>query len=85
MREEIIYRNPMELLVHPQNAFYFDALTENAYLQLKRSIEVDGVLEAALVTQDDIIVSGSNRKAICMELGKMLPTRVKILADCKSR
>ena len=78
MREEIIFRNPGELLVHPLNAFYFDPLKEDERLKLKQSIIEDGVLEAALVTQDDIIVSGSNRRNICLEIGIMIPTRKKI-------
>ncbi len=78
MREEILFRNPGELLVHPLNAFYFDPLNEDERMKLKKSIIEDGVLEAALVTQDDIIVSGSNRRNICLEIGIMIPTRKKI-------
>lgn len=64
----------MECLVsdlhdHPQNEFFFDPMEGQKRVEFIESIKVSGVIEPLIITQDNIIVSGHQRKAACEELG----------------
>ncbi len=78
MYQEVIFRNPRELFIHPLNAYFFDSPDEGVYQQLKKDIADEGVLEPVIITQDDVIVSGANRTAICIELDRSVPTITKL-------
>lgn len=54
---------------HPQNAFFFDPMEGQKWDEFLESIKESGVIEPLIITQDNVIVSGHQRKAACLELG----------------
>ena len=64
----------MECLVsdlhdHPQNEFFFDPMEGQKREEFIDSIRTSGVIEPLIITQDNVIVSGHQRKSACVELG----------------
>lgn len=54
---------------HPQNSFFFDDISGDAWDAFLDSVRTSGIIEPIVVTQDNIIVSGHQRVRACKELG----------------
>lgn len=61
--------NISELKSHPENAYYFDDIQGDSWIDFKKSIKDRTVIEPIIITQDRIIVSGHQRVRACKELG----------------
>ena len=68
--------NVSELIPHPNNDYFFDDITGEAWTAFLQSISTSGVIEPIVITQDKLIVSGHQRVRACKELN--IPT---ILAE----
>lgn len=71
-----------ELTIHPRNEEFFDDIEGNKWRDFKESIKRRGVVEAVVVTQDLMIVSGHQRVRACKELGmEEVPCRIVHYSD----
>lgn len=61
--------NISELTPHPQNSYFFDDITGDAWNEFVKSIETSGIIEPIIVTQDKVIVSGHQRIRAAQQLG----------------
>lgn len=69
-----------ELIPHPQNDYFFDDITGDAWEEFLQSIETSGVIEPIVVTQNKVIVSGHQRVRACKVLGiKEIQAEVRII------
>ena len=76
------YLNVSDLRDHPQNGEFFDQISGEKWDLFLESINSSGVIEPLVVTQDNLIVSGHQRKRACEELGiETVPCRVVEYAD----
>lgn len=76
------YLNVSDLRDHPQNDEFFDQISGEKWGLFLESINTSGVIEPLVVTQDNLIVSGHQRKRACEELGiETVPCRVVEYAD----
>lgn len=58
-----------ELIPHPMNAFYFDDMDGQKWVEFLESVRTSGVIEPPVVTGERVIVSGHQRIRACRELG----------------
>ena len=71
------YLNVADLRDHPQNGEFFDQISGEKWDLFLESINTSGIIEPLVVTQDNLIVSGHQRKRACAELGiETVPCRV---------
>jgi ParB-like chromosome segregation protein Spo0J len=71
-----------KLKTHPKNQEFFDDIYGDKWEDFKKSIARRGVVEAIVITQDWIIVSGHQRVRACREIGILeVPCRVNIYPD----
>ena len=57
-----------ELVPHPQNSYYFDDISGDAWDEFLQSIKTSGVIEPVIATQTKVIVSGHQRVRACRQL-----------------
>lgn len=57
------------LTPHPQNTYFFDDMTGEAWEKFLSSIEDHGIKDPILITQDNLVVSGHQRLRAAKELG----------------
>lgn len=57
------------LTPHPQNDYFFDDITGDAWTTFLDSIRTSGVIEPIVITPSNMIVSGHQRVRACKELG----------------
>ena len=71
-----------KLIPHPRNNEFFDDIEGGKWEDFKKSIVRRGVVEAIVITQDLIIVSGHQRVRACRELGILeIPCRITHYPD----
>lgn len=58
-----------ELTEHPQNSFFFDDISGDAWTEFLESVRTSGVIEPIVVDPDKRIISGHQRVRACKELG----------------
>ncbi len=58
-----------DLVPHPQNDYYFDDITGEAWDEFLRSVQTSGVIEPIIINQNKMIISGHQRIRACKELG----------------
>ena len=63
------YLKVTDLRDHPQNDEFFDKISGEKWDLFLESINTSGIIEPLIVTQDNVIVSGHQRKRACEELG----------------
>lgn len=71
------YLKVADLRAHPQNDQFFDHISGEKWDLFLESINTSGIIEPLVITQDNVIVSGHQRKRACEELGiTTVPCRV---------
>ena len=71
-----------DLKPHPRNKEFFDDIYGDRWDDFKDSIKRRGVVEAIVITQDNIIVSGHQRVRACKELGLLnIPCTIRVYKD----
>ena len=71
-----------DLIDHPQNEYFFDQMEGQKRAEFLESINTSGIIEPLIITQDNVIVSGHQRKAACIELGiEKVPCVVRYYDD----
>jgi len=75
-----------KLIPHPRNNEFFDDIEGGKWEDFKKSIIRRGVVEAIVITQDLMIVSGHQRVRACRELGIVeVPCRITHYPDMDQR
>lgn len=67
-----------KLKAHPRNNYFFDDITGDNWQDFLESVRTSGIIEALVLTQEGVIVSGHQRARACKELGIE-----KVLADVR--
>ena len=66
---KVEFLNVNDIRPHEKNDYFFDDMSGTKWDEFKQSIKTSGVISPIVITQDGVIVSGTQRRRACIELG----------------